>query len=182
MKAIVCDTILLTKWVFFINFSHKMKTRLAMDLERRLHIIISYGIARRSHHSHRSAFLARASSTTCNSILHVSSPICRIFCHFAIASHHKRGARHEKVNVCIGSNDHNRFSVDARGRLIVNYLFDVFGSFMEYRITIWISCHSLRSARSEAGFGGYRFAVDIWQLFAAQPGAALKQIRVSPRK
>lgn len=67
-----------------------------------------------------------------------------------IASEKER-ERHEKVNA-MHANDHNRFWVASR-RLIVNYLFDVFGVLwnIESGFEFYVICADR----------GYRFAVDI---------------------
>lgn len=67
---------------------------------------------------------------------------------------------HEKVNACMRT---TIIAFRAEQKIDCELFIWCIWSFMEYRMRIWISCHSLATER----LGGCRFAVDIWQVLFA---------------
>lgn len=93
--------------------------------------------------------------------------------HFLNCIIREKENRHEKVNACM-------WTIIAFGGLQQKIDCELFiwciWSFMEYWITIWILCHFVPNR-------GYRFAVDIWQLWTKLTHISYFSLRqFSPRK
>jgi hypothetical protein len=139
----------------FLLISHKMKPKPTPD--HLFHIIISYGIKRDEASSHHSS--AGASLLFNDAIQYCMHRVQKLFFICLACSpeaplisqlHHIIREHHEKVNACTTASDHNRFWGRSCRRLIVNYLFDVFGVLwnIETRFEFHVMCVRTRSQRT----------------------------------